>query len=298
VRGPEIATKPAYVSLASLKLVSRGQEQSLTLADVRLQLLSTATSARGAIEFRVAGQTGEPARLGVERNRATHPVATRWSINTGGAPLPCSALIPCLPQLQKLGDDCTFHGYVTAECRDDAWQAAAAGRFQAMNLATLVEQHPLSGTADVDINQAVWRDGRLVAAAGRLRAERGSIGQTAWQAAASALQVQLDQRLDYEADYLLRYRELAFGFELSERSLRIAGQCQSPAPDTILTDDHGPLVLGSNAAPLEPVALVHFLVPESTSQVPAVSEVRQIMHWMPLPAGQTLDATRPRGRLE
>jgi hypothetical protein len=293
VRGPEVAATPVQVSLSLVKLTAPVKEQSLALTEVRIALQSTAGAARGALEFRVAGEAGEPVRLSVERLRSQQPVATRWSVNTGGTPLPCSALAPCLPELATLGSECTFHGYVTVEQNDNGWQAAAAGRFARVKLDALVTQHALTGVADVDINQAVWKNGRLTAVAGRLRAEGGTIGQTAWQAAADTLAAQLSERLDQRADVVLRYKELALGFELNERSLRIAGQCASQHPDTILTDDYGALVVGSNAAPLEPVSLVHFLVPASQSQVPAVAEVRQLMHWMPLPTAPTNAPTTP-----
>jgi hypothetical protein len=291
IRGPEVAATPVQVSLSLVKLTAPVKEQSLALTEVRIALQSTAGAARGALEFRVAGEAGEPVRLSVERVRSQHPVATRWSVNTGGAPLPCSALAPCLPELATLGSECTFHGYVTVEQNDNGWQAAAAGRFARVKLDALVTQHALTGLADVDINQAVWKNGRLTGVAGRLRAEGGTIGQTAWQAAEAALAARYDQRLNQP---VLRYKELAFGFELNERSLRIAGQCASQEPDTIVTDYDGAVVVGSNAAPLEPVSLVHFLVPASQSQVPAVAEVRQLMHWMPLPAAPTTPALNAR----
>lgn len=287
VRGPEIALAPAAVCLSSLKLTAAGKDSPapLSLTDVRLQLGSTQTSARALVEFRLAGQPGEPIRMGVERNRASLPVATRWSINTGGTPLPCSALAPCLSELTHLGPDCTFHGYITCETRDTTWQAVASGTFAQLDLEKLVSKqfhHTLTGRADVALTQAHWRDGKLVAAAGHLRASQGIVGRSLWEAAADSLSLRLAERLRQYTNDEVRYGELAVGFQLNEQVLQLTGHCASEVADTVLADQYGPLVFGSSS--VEPIALVRALVPDSELQVPAVREARQLIYLLPLPA--------------
>ena len=68
-----------------------------------------------------------------------------------------------------------------------------------------------------------------------------------------------------------------------KRVLRLAGQCANQPQDTILADEYGPLVMGSSARPIEPIALVRALVPASDGSVPAVQEAQQLMYWLPLP---------------
>jgi hypothetical protein len=272
LRGPEVAAKPVFVSAPSVTFA--GASQSSVLSDVRLQLVGTPTSARGALEFRLAGTSGEPVRMSIERDRAALPVATKWAINTGATPLPCSALAPCVPQLAALGDDCTFHGYLSAAVRDRNWQASLAGRFANLRLEGVVTQHQLTGLADIDINQAVWRDGKLAAASGQLSARGGEIGPSAWEAANRSFALSLSERLHTHKPIV--YNELAFGFQLDEQMLAIAGRCANQPPDTVLADAGGPLAMGTRA-PLDPIALVQFLVPDSDAYV-----VRQLMHTSPV----------------
>jgi hypothetical protein len=288
VRGPEIARMPVLLSLSSLTLSAPADraEQSLKLSDLRGQLISNATAAKAVVEFRPAGEFGEPARLSVERDRTKHPVATKWSLSTGATPLPCSALAPCIPSLSNLGPNCTFHGYVVMEVRDHQWHAATGGTFANLDLTTLVSQrlgHSLSGTANVAINQALWRDGKLATASGQLRASNGVISRRLWEDAAKELSLQITEPLARFTDSHVRYHELAVGFELKERVLRLAGQCANQPQDTILADEYGPLVMGSSARPIEPIALVRALVPASDGSVPAVQEAQQLIYWLPLP---------------
>lgn len=295
VRGPEVTSTPVLVSLSTLELAANDASDAtkLSASDVRLQLASSSTKARAAIEFRLENHEGEPVRMAVERDRAAHPVATRWSIHTGDAPLPCSAFVPCLPELARLGPDCTFHGYLTSETRDTNWQAIVSGTFSELDLERLVGQpfhHTLTGRAQASLNQAHWRDGKLVAAAGSLKARQGVIGRSLWEAAADSLSLQLVERLRQTSNDEVRYGELAIGFQLSGQSLEVTGHCQTDGENIVLADQYGPLVHG--ASRVEPIALVRALVPDSELQVPAVSEARQLIYLLPLPDAPAI--RRPR----
>lgn len=289
VRGPEVAERPVHVAISKLTLIPPDQEpeRALALADVRLQLASSASGAYAVLEFRQEGQSGEPARLSVARNRTRLPVATQWSLHTGAAPLPCQALAPCFPQLHHLGRDATFHGVINLQTNDATWNATAAGEFRAVNLDELVSDqfpHHLSGTADIVINDARWQQGTLVTAAGQLNAYGGAIGQSLWEAAARTLHVQVSERLyDPRIPSPRHYTQLALGFQLDGRALYLSGRCEGSEPDTIVADQYGALVKGGVPRAIEPVSFLRTLVPDSHVQVPAVSQVRQLLYTLPLP---------------
>jgi hypothetical protein len=288
LRGPSVATAPVQLSIASLTLAAppEAPQQSLTLSGVRLQLAAGSSGARGQLEFRLAGETGEPARLSITRNRARHPVATEWTLHTGAAPLPCFALAPCLPQLERLGDACEYHGVLTVQTQEATSNATAAGEFRQVNLTQLVSEqfpHLLTGLADVVLNDARWEDGQLVTLAGSLRAPGGTISQSLWEAGRESLQLTVAQSLNQPNLPQIRYGELAFGFQLDGNQLRLGGQCVSGTPQTVLTDTAGyPLVL-STPRNVPAVALVQALVDDSDVQVPAVNQVRTLLFQLPLP---------------
>jgi hypothetical protein len=265
-----------------------------------LQLSSANFGARGQLEFRLAGETGEPARLSITRNRARQPVATEWTLHTGAAPLPCSALAACIPPLARLGDACEYHGVITVQTQEATYNATAAGEFRQVNLTQLVSEqfpHLLTGLADVVIADARWEEGQLVTLAGSLRSPGGSISQSLWEAARESLGLNVAETLRQPNLPQIRYGELAFGFELTGRELRLGGQCTSGTPQTVLVDTSGyPLVL-SSPRHVPAVALVQALVDDSDVQVPAVNQVRTLLFQLPLPDAtpRTVRAPRPSG---
>lgn len=297
VRGPELSESAVHVALSSLTLAApqAAPEHSLTLTDVRLQLASNTNKAQAALEFRVAGAAGEPARLAITRDRAQLPVATKWELHSGATPLPCSALAPCLPPVAQLGNKATFFGTLQVATRDQSWDAELAGWFREVNLDTLVSAqfpHKLTGLADVTLNKALWQHGRLTSAAGNLQARGGTVSQSLLDEAQRSLgmaQAPRDQRTPPQR----RYSELALGFALDGSELRIAGQCAQAPEATVLADGGRAILLASAERAVEPVALVRALLPQSDMQVPAVQEVRQLIYLLPLPAATRPEAETP-----
>ncbi|HTN75568.1 MAG TPA: hypothetical protein VL096_09985 [Pirellulaceae bacterium] len=293
VRGPELAQAALHLNLYSLTLTapSEATTRSLTLSDVRLQLLSAASGTRGQIEFRLAGEAGEPARISISRNRTKQPVATEWSLHSGATPLPCFALAPCAPALRGFGEEATFHGVVTVQTYDQTWNATLGAAFRHVNLDALVSEqfdHKLSGSADLIFTDARWTAGRLTQASGTLQAHGGSVSQSLLEAATQQLGLIASQRAsDPRRPPITTYTELAFGFSLDGLNMRLVGQ---------LTDAQGMLVGAREEQLLSPVALLRTLVPRGDVQVPAVAEVLPVLHMLPLTTNEPVGTERPRYR--
>lgn len=288
IRGPELAENSVHLNVSSVTLTAPAStpERALTLADLRLQLLSSQVGARGSLEFRLAGEAGEPVRLSVARNRERQPVATDWSLHSGATPLPCSALATCLPALAVLGNEATFHGVVTLQTHDTTWDARLSGDFQKVNLDALVTdlfpQHQLSGKAAIVVSDARWQAGKLASIAGSVHSEGGSVSQSLLESARTVLGM-VPMTTSERPTPLRRYHELAFGFALDGNELRFAGLCHGRTPETILADRDAPLLLASAQQVLPPLALVEALVPEASSHLPARAEAVQLAHFIPLP---------------
>jgi hypothetical protein len=274
LRGPEVASAPVQLSLNSLKLGAH------SLTDVRVQFSSDPKLARSTLEFRLAGSTGEPIRLSIERQRGAATSGTKWSLNTGATPLPCSAISSCLPALSHFGPDSTFHGMCEFTTNDSTFDAAIAGVFEGVDLEKLVteqlEPHQLSGTAKLTINEAHWRDGKLASAAGELRAKNGTISESLWNAAWQHFQVKLSWALEHQQSK--DFGELALAFALDSQALELSGRCHEPS--VIVADRLGQaLIWKSEPGGVAPIALVHALIPESRQNIPY--EGRNLLYLLP-----------------
>ncbi len=208
----------------------RGEQASWTFTDVRGAIEMGAEGPQAAVEFRVAGlDMPELARFRVVRNRTEPVPATRIELQTAGALLPFELLWPGGDGARRLGTRCRFRGAVWAELTPGGWQGELTGELVDVDLDRLVSEHfphKLSGQASIVVRQARFRRGRLVQADGSFSApEGGVISRSLIDAAADSLRLSCEGPEDARADGLVRYRQLAFGFQIESEGLTLVGQC-------------------------------------------------------------------------
>lgn len=265
-----------------------GGEQATTLTDVRSWLRTTAAGPQATLEFRDAAvQMSEPAQLRITRNRQLHPPATRWELNTRSTALPCALLADYLDILRTVGDRATFQGTIEALPAAAGWEGEVAGRFVDVDLDRLTERQPhkLSGLAELVLRRARFRDGRLIDAAGDLACHGGVVTRSLlYQADKSLGLVAAARLLAPQANTLVRFHQLRFGFTLDQSGIQIAGQCLPLGSGAVMTDDGGPLLSSRTREAVQVTALVRTLAPDSSEQVPANFEAYQLLHVLPIPA--------------
>lgn len=264
-----------------------GGEQATTLTDVRSSLRTTESGPQATLEFRDAAvQMSEPAQLRITRNRQVQPPATRWELNTRSTALPCTLLADYLDILRTVGDRATFQGTIEAMPAAAGWEGEAAGRFVDVDLDRLTERQPhkLSGFAEVVLRRARFQAGRLIDAAGDLTCHGGVVTRSLLYQADKSLGLAADARLlAPQANTLVVFRQLKFGFTLDQSGIQIAGQCLPPGSGVVMTDDGGPLLSSNPREAVQVTALVRTLAPDSTEQVPANFEAYQLLHVLPIP---------------
>ena len=277
-----------------------------TFQDVRVSIESTDDGSQAKIEFRVAGLSmSEPAQLKLVRNRQLTPPATSWELNTGGAALPCSIFAGQVPSLAHLGEQCHFDGLIGVTATPRGWEGIVNGRLKQVDLDRLITDqfpHKLSGSAEIVLNHARIRQGRIVEAAGTLVSTGGVVHRSLLEAAAqtSTLRLTLSSRIKEGEEPLWKYRELAIGFNLDADGLTITGNCASAAPGTILSDRTGVLVAEAKQPTVAAVALVRTLAPQNEIQVPASQETNRLLEILPVPAllaPESATARRPSSTL-
>ncbi|MCA9120742.1 MAG: hypothetical protein H6822_32620 [Planctomycetaceae bacterium] len=265
-----------------------------TASDVRCLVTSDRNKIEATIDFLLAGyEMHAPAQIRLTREHVDGAASTSWQIRTGGVPLPCSMVSDYIPALRSLGKNCHFQGTVWIQEDDRSWDGEIAGQFRGVDLERLVDPfpHKLSGTAELALSHTNFRQGRLVEAAGALNADGGVISQSLLTAAAEALKLGSNVGSNEQADTLLAYRQLAFGFQIDDAGLKLSGLCDERQEGVLLVGTSGNLLLDSQSDVIPSIALARALVPQTELLVPATTATEQLLRALPLPT-PTLPSAR------
>jgi len=295
LRGPPLDSEVRFLAGEVTLLGDNGQ----TFTNVECLIEQHETGAQVLLDFRVAGaEEQSTAQLRIMRNRQLSPPATGWQLRTGSTSLPCSMFTAYLPVLESLGPSCRFAGTASADRSTNRWNGEFVGRFTQVDLDGLIAPfpHKLSGTAELVFQRARFQDGRLLEAAGAVRADGGVISRSLVEALGNALQLDGPGIAATDPRLLLEYQQLAFGYELVATKLRLSGTCQNAPIGTVLLGKTGPLLTDSGTDSIPAVALARALSPSSEFLVPATKETGLLLDALPVPTGSsatTRQATRP-----
>ncbi|HTU24389.1 MAG TPA: hypothetical protein VMF30_03255, partial [Pirellulales bacterium] len=240
LRGRAGSESAAEIHLAKLSLHLDGGDD-LLLVDVRGRFAGTQAKQpsenprepQAVLEFSLAGQEdATPARISFDRHvgkrsAGGHGATTAIKLETGPTALPARLVELCCPGWRTWGEESTFAGNLQ-------WQRGAAGitgevdgRIAGIDLGKLVStrsQHRLTGTAEVYLDEAQFRDGRLVSATGSIVAGPGLVGRSLLAAAARDLHFAENNPAAPLID-LVDYEKLALSFKISERGVSVHGKC-------------------------------------------------------------------------
>jgi len=285
------------INLLARELTLQDGDDARTLTDVIATAIQDKDSSQATLAFRLAGvEMEKPAQLRFSREMSDDEVRKQFELHTGGAKFPCRVLQSYLPSLQQLGSNATFQGAMSLVQQGGHWSGSLAGRFRDIDLNVLIGQafrHRLSGTAELTLTDVQFERGKLTQVKGTLSAGPGTIGGSLLEAAADHLDILPAKPLQEQLPQLIRYRELAFGFQIGEKGLNLRGQCQGEPAASLLTDEAGRRFLASEGSDLSVLALVRTLVPQSGVQVPATRETNFLLQALPVPAIEALqDAPR------
>jgi hypothetical protein len=213
------------------------------------------------------------------------PPATSVFVNTGQARLPCHLASLFWPPLQRLGPDAEFSGKVTWLLADQG-SAELRGTFFGVDLNSLVSEqfpHVLSGKATVRVENAVIREGRLLAAAGAVEVQSGGRISRSFLAAA-AEHLQLQSGAASNGSDVLAYRRLAGGFRLDGAKLQLSGNADSSIPGVLITSRTAPLLSAPQSHSASAASLARVLLPDSRVQVPLASQTSSLVRLLPAAA--------------
>lgn len=283
----ELANRENVLLLpCSLTMQSSRGEQTYEVLDGRIEPDESGEAAE--LRFRVAGtEMSEPALIRVVRNQRSQAPSTKLMLGTGGAALPCSLFAPLYDLEATLGARATFSGNLWADDAEQGWEAELAGRFQQIDLRSLVSgrfPHVLDGMADVELTGVRLHRSQLIEAYGSLKAGPGVIGHSLLRSAIESLGCTLMRNVSGRgARGSELYQQLALQFAINSEGLLVAGDCEGQTAGVLLVDSNGPLLAKLPDRPQPVVDLVRMLVPVSETLVPATSETARLIPWLPTP---------------
>ena len=293
---------PAFVDfdarIAAPDLVIAGPDEQHVLRRVEGGVERLADGVQVEFSLRPAcADERENVRVRIVRNRQASPPADGFEIDTGGAAMPCALMALALPGFAPLAPEGRFRGYLWASQSRGAdgktgYGGELVGQFDGVDLERLVAPHTphrLTGRAQVAIQSARFRDGRIEQAVGVVDAGPGTVSRSLLAAAGESLN--LVNALggaalglgDAEA---IPYEQLAFGVVLGSSGVRLHGRCAAPG---ILMADRRQWLLAEPAQTMGPqpvAALIRALAPGRAGSIPATRQAEWLARHLPLDAAE------------
>jgi hypothetical protein len=195
--------------------------------------------------------------------------------------------------MAPLGADAQFRGYLWASRSGGRWSGEINGQLLDVDLgqaAGTCLPHTIDAQADVAIEAARFRDGRITEAMGTLTAGPGRISRGLLEAAVAELSL-IQHAQPSTAGDLIAFEQLGVAWHVGADGLSLQGRCPTAGPGTILVDRRQRL-LGEPIAQPQPIAsLVRTLAPGPPDDglVPATPAANWLLAHLPATTGN--DAT-------
>ncbi len=279
------AALPIRFAAGELTLKSTAGEY--VMADFQARVEGSDDVQGAALSFRPAGaqKSDQPVRMRMVRSRVENNLSNGFEIHTANATVPCGLFHHAELDLRGLGSQCAFAGSVWATEAADGWQGNLTGRVSGIDLRSAISErfaHRLNGPAQLDLQSAAFRRGRLEHAQGSLIAGPGFISESLLASAVQSLGLQRRIESNPQGDDL-RYDMLALDFAIDESGLSLTGRCPSGQPGTVLAVQDRAMLVEPVGSSGPVVQLLRTLIPDSTVLVPATRETESLMKFLPIP---------------
>jgi hypothetical protein len=274
---PEQTVLPVQVAGNDLTIHSR--TGAVTLRDVNAWIQPRDDSVEATIQcIPATSRSNAPINIAIRRDRSGQQPATRFTLDTNGTPLPCSALAEYFPQLESLGSEAMFFGRMEWQLESDQWWIdLGSSWFEQVSLDKLFEKqiHRLSGTATLKLRRCrIEPHNRKSDIVGSVHAEDGLVGRSLLMSVHQHLGFGVeipDGMIDPTGD--VPYDRIAIDFKIHNSQLDLHGICRreiinerNPA-GVVLCLDGLPLVRSSNKT-LQALSVITAIAPSHSVPVP------------------------------
>ena len=233
--------------------------QTLQGVEGGIGLMPNGIQAQLAFRF-AGGNSSQPVRMRLVRNRQVAPPANGFEMDTGAYPVPCRLLAASLPEASALGPNCRFSGYVSFFEAPGGPSGELSGQLTGVDLGRLSrDTAAVTGTADIAL-KARFQEGRIEELAGRIDCGPGSLAPDMLAALAMHLRITPSPQVTV-ARQSLAFDRLGLDFRIDNRGIGIAGHC-ADVPGAVAVAG-GQVILSAPAGTYQqPVAsLIQALVP-------------------------------------
>jgi hypothetical protein len=308
LEGECCAASGVNLRLIAPALTLNAGPHSQTLSAVEGLVEHSPEGVAASARFCLAGaESAPPMTFRLDRNRQTMPPSNGFRLDTAGSDLPCSLLALGLSEFDGLGEASRFCGRIEANQHfqhgiSAGWEGTLSGRILKVDLDALISErfpHKLSGSADLTIEQAYFRNGRVESAKGLLSAGPGVIGRSLVEAAAQHLGLAPDANMAPLPDQV-RYRLMAAAVRLDESGLCIEGRCGNAGTGAVLADDQRCLLGQPKTQPQPAAALAAMLSPADAYRIPQSGPAQDLARRLPQSPPQrpsTAERSVPRANL-
>jgi hypothetical protein len=284
---PDLTATPMRASANDLTMHSR--TGAVTFKDVDAWIVPRADMVEATLACLPANSIHDtPINIMVRRDRSSKRPVTRWSLDTRGTALPCSAISDFLPEMEKLGVNAEFAGTMTWQIDTNHWWIDLGGsRFTDVSLDRIFEQnsHRLSGTANIQFDRCrIDPHSKRSDISGSILAKNGQMGRSLLVAATQncGFDIRLQDRLiDQHGD--IPYDLLGLGFNVNNAQINLAGICRSEVgyegfpTDVVLCLDGFPIVF-STPQPLDSLNVLRVVAPSYSVSVPMSDQTDWLMN--------------------
>jgi hypothetical protein len=266
-----------------------------TLSNLHARLQAQADGPQGVLEFHLAGDEQEeqaaPARVTSLRSPAGQGATTSITVETGALSLPSRLVALCCPGWETWGPGSSFRGRLSWQQHADGWTGEVSGQITDIDLQRVVSdrtKHRLTGLAEVQLDRARAEKGRLVEAAGIIKAGPGVIGRRLLAAAAIQLHAAGNDPAVAQNDSA-DYEEMAIGFAIDEHGLTIEGLCAEAPGALLVSHDRTPMLDEPKPGPQSLLGLVR-LLNNSGELVPADRSAQALLGVLPVVVAPAVDS--------
>jgi hypothetical protein len=287
-------------SLTATNIAWRNNDDVSTIPLLGCTVRHSLDSSHVKVEYHLENaQADTPAQLVIVRQRddGENSAGTTYAWNTQGNPFPLSWLTSAFPQLERLGPAAEFEGTVTMQQQSDLLSGTLNaptsdgeldGKISNLDLAELMRpfpHHVLRGTAEMQFQNLVWRDGKLAEVEGQFVAQNGSVSLSVLLA---ARHLGLLPLTSLASEPTIAYRRFAFDFVGKADRLRLTSQTENQ--DVMVGWKRDELAfLISRGKEIETTGILRWLVPDSTHLVPATEQVGWLASLIQLPETRPSD---------
>jgi hypothetical protein len=291
----ETSVKQPGCEISFREVTLHDAARSLTLVDVDGAWNASAAGPHCELSFRLPeADRGAPrGKWLVQRNRQTSPPSTRWQLQTGPLPLPCSFVTAAWPAIKQLGIGAQFQGELDFS-QTETLSGSVRGTIANIDLDALVSEqfpHKLSGIAICNIHNAEIENNKLRFIRGTLqtvanmRTDNNFISLSLLAAATENLQLITPPIESLPAGATaIRYRQLSLGFDLRDEGLQLTGSADSLREGVLIATASGSILEVPPKHLASAEGFFCLLVSTTEQRVPRSTSAKALARWLPMPA--------------